>query len=362
MKTDGTLVILTPGFAASEDDSTCLPMQQSLLRTLSENYPQLEIVVLSFQYPYRAKKYRWHKATVYSFNGRNKGGFQRLWLRQKILHRLKQLYRTKNILAVFSFWYGECAAVGNLFSKQTGIRHCCWLLGQDARKGNNYPRRHFLQAGDLIALSDFMQTEFEKNYGLKPAHVIPPGINPLHMRPVSVEKDVDLLAAGSLIPLKQYAVFIGIVAEIKKEKPGVKALLVGDGPEKKKLQDLIAQHSLTGNITLTGELSHEDVIKTMQRSKVFLHPSSYEGFGVVCLEALYAGAEVVSFVRPMKAAIDGWHVAGTKEEMVRLTKNILEKEADCYKSRLSFPMDALAEKLMKTLALENRVLSGAIKE
>ncbi len=45
----------------------------------------------------------------------------------------------------------------------------------------------------------------------------------------------------------------------------------------------------------------QQVLKRMQRSKIFVHPSAYEGFGVVCLEALYAGAQVVSFVKPMKS-------------------------------------------------------------
>ena len=50
-----TLIILTPGFPQSETDSTCLPMQQSFVRTLTENYPQLKIIILSFQYPYFKK-------------------------------------------------------------------------------------------------------------------------------------------------------------------------------------------------------------------------------------------------------------------------------------------------------------------
>ncbi|QEC56653.1 glycosyltransferase [Flavisolibacter ginsenosidimutans] len=358
MKTDGTLIVLTPGFAASEEDSTCLPMQQSLLRTLGENYPQLKIVVLSFQYPYCAKKYNWHKATVYSFNGQNKGGFQRLWLRRKIFATLKRLHRTEKIIGLFSFWYGECAAVGNLFGKRNDIRHCCWLLGQDARKGNSYPQRHFLPPDNLIALSHFIQTEFEKNYGWKPAHVIPPAVNPQHMAQTADEKDIDLVAAGSLIPLKQYDVFIRAVAEIKKEKPGVKALLIGDGPEKEKLQHLILHYSLFDNIELTGELPHEDVIKIMQRSKVFLHPSSYEGFGVVCLEALYAGAQVVSFVQPMKTMIDGWHVVKTNKEMAQLAKKLLNDNAACYKSRLPFSMNDLAQKLMSILSACNHVFAA----
>ena len=35
-----TLVILTPGFPSNEADTTCLPMQQNLVRSLKLMYPQ----------------------------------------------------------------------------------------------------------------------------------------------------------------------------------------------------------------------------------------------------------------------------------------------------------------------------------
>ncbi|MBK9485561.1 MAG: hypothetical protein IPO01_10185 [Chitinophagaceae bacterium] len=63
-----------------------------------------------------------------------------------------------------------------------------------------------MKAEELIALSDFLQTEFEKNYGIKPAFVIPPGIDSKQFISPIKEKDIDLLAAGSLIPLKQFEI------------------------------------------------------------------------------------------------------------------------------------------------------------
>ena len=79
-KDEKTLVILTPGFAKDETDSVCLPMQQQLVRALKETSLQLNIIVLSFQYPYHTKKYTWFNTEVIPFNGRNKGGLSRLLL------------------------------------------------------------------------------------------------------------------------------------------------------------------------------------------------------------------------------------------------------------------------------------------
>jgi glycosyltransferase involved in cell wall biosynthesis len=131
------------------------------------------------------------------------------------------------------------------------------------------------------------------------------------------------MAAGSLIPLKQYDVLVEIVSELRKQYPAVKALLAGGGPLQSSLQQRIDAAGLQSTLTLTGKLPYPEVIKKMQRAKLFLHPSLYEGFSGVCLEALAAGASVISFTKPMKNLPDNWHVVNTKEEMITLALKLL---------------------------------------
>jgi glycosyltransferase involved in cell wall biosynthesis len=352
MRTEGILVILTPGFAASEEDTTCLPMQQAVVRTLVKKYPHLQIVVLSFQYPYAEKNYTWNGATVYSFNGRNKGHAHRLLLRRKINCVLTEIHRTGKIIGLLSFWYGECAAVGKLFARKHGLRHCCWLLGQDARKGNKYPKRYPLQAGELIALSDFLQAEFERNYSVKPAHVVPPGVSASDGLPQSFHKDIDILGTGSLIPLKQFDKFILAVAKIKAAIGPLSVVLIGEGPERPKLQLLIHQLALEDTIQLTGELPHPEVTKRMQRTKLLLHPSSYEGFGVVMVEALNSGAQVISFVKPMLQNVENWHIVNDLDEMVQTATAILRLPIVIARTEPVFPIEDTAKKLVDLFSLQ----------
>ena len=75
-----------------------------------------------------------------------------------------------------------------------------------------------------------------------------------------------------------------------------------------------------------GKQAHKELLATMQRSRVFLHTSSYEGLGAVCLEALYAGAHVVSFCKPLDAAIAHWHIVHTVDEMVAKAIALLNDE------------------------------------
>ena len=357
MKPSFTFIILTPGFAADENDSTCLPLQQSLIRTIMDIYPRLRVVILSFQYPYIQTKYQWYGATVFSFNGRNRGGFSRLFLRQKVWKCLQQLYQSETIIGLFSFWYGECAAIGKKFSAAYRVKHYCWLLGQDAKKGNKYPKRYPPEGKELIALSDFIELEFKKNFDITPEHVLPPAINPKYHPGGQRSKSIDILAAGSLIPLKQYALLIPLVAAIKKQFPAVNAVVVGDGPEKRKLLQLITQAGLEKNLRLVGELPHQEVGKRMQSAKIFIHPSSYEGFGVVCLEALFAGTPVISFVKPMKRNIENWHVVTTLEEMVGQAIILLKATASEARPQLVYSMEETTRNLMNLYAPHEKVES-----
>jgi glycosyltransferase involved in cell wall biosynthesis len=346
MSNKGTFVILTPGFPKSEEDSTCLPMQQQFVKGLKEMYPKLDIIILAFQYPYHQKKYKWVGIDVIPFDGRNKGGLKKLWIRRKVNAILEELHRKNRIIGLFSFWYNECALVGKKFADDNHLKHYCWILGQDARKENKYPKQINLRQNALIALSDFLQLEFEKNHGIKPKFVIPPGIDPRLFNSSYHEKNIDILGAGSLISLKQYDIFLEIIAEVKKQIPKIKSVLIGKGPESKRLQAIIEESGLRNNISLTGELQYPEVLQQMQKAKVFLHPSSYEGFSGVCLEALYAGCQIISFCKPMSEDISHWHVVKTKDEMVEKTLEIMQDKAE-YKSVKKFPINDTVSAIMK---------------
>lgn len=341
-----TLVILSPGFAKDENDTTCIPTQQHLIRAIKKLNPGLHIIVLAFQYPYFKKKYIWFDAEAIAFDGRNRGGISKLLLRRKILMELRKIHQTHSLVGILSFWYGECALVGEKFSRKYHIKHYCWLWGQDAKKENKYPSVVSLRSNELVALSDFLQVEFERNHGIRPQLVIPPGVDPFELDSGSLIRDIDLIAAGSLIPLKRYDLFIEIVAGIKKYIPGIKAVLVGDGPEKNSLVSMISDKELQSNITLYGEMNHPDLLRLMQRSKIFLHPSSFEGFGIVCIEALSAGCDVISFVRPMHQDINNWHFVNTKEEMVQNTLQLLQKGKTSFECILPFTIAQTATSVL----------------
>ena len=310
-----TLIILTPGFPADENDTTCLPPRQLFVKTLKEICPDLNIIVVAFQYPYTKVAYKWFGVNVKPIGGKNKGrGFRAVtWIKAWTI--LKKIKKENQIVGLLSFWLGECAFVGSVFSKRYKVSHYSWILGQDAKRHNKYFKWIKPKGNSLIALSDFVRNEVKRNYGIVPFEVIPVGVDTTLFKPAFLTRDIDILGAGSLIPLKQYHLFVEHIRDLKQYFPHIKAVICGKGPELERLQKLASSFDLENNLTFAGELPHIAVIELMQRSKIFLHTSNYEGFGTVLAEALYAGAHVVSFCKPMADDFDHLYTAKNKEEM-----------------------------------------------
>ena len=341
-----TLIILIPGFPANEEDSTCLPFPQTFVKHLKLINPGLNIKVLAFQYPFFKSVYEWHGVEVHAFNGRNKGGFRRLFLWRTIWQRLKKICGEEEILGILSFWMGETALISKYAAKKYDLRSFTWLMGQDARKNNRYVSFARLQSESLIALSDFLADEYFRNYKIKPIVTIPPGIEvvPIPVKPK--DRKIDILGVGSLIPLKQFDQLIVLVAGLADSHPGIRAVICGEGPERAKLQQLIQDFHLTGQIELRGELDHEKILEIMKETKILVHPSAYEGFGVVILEALYAGAQVVSYCKPMHTHFNHHHIVKTQEEMKKKLMELLDNKWLNHDPVLIYPIEETCKKIL----------------
>ncbi len=339
------LVILSPGFPKDELDSTCLPSQQLLVNSINQQYPGLEVIVFAFDYPFVMEQYQWRGITIIPFNGKKNNKPAKLLVMLKIWRTLKQINKTRRLIGIMSFWCGICAWVGNSFSKKYKLQHLCWIPGQDAKKSNKYVARIKPRPEQLMAISDFIQQEFEKNHAIRPAHVIPNGIDPTLFANVDDKKQIDVLAAGSLIGLKRYDIFIAILKELKIDVPDIKAKLCGKGPEYENLFQQINEYKLEDNVQLEGELSHSELLREMKKAKLFLHTSNYEGFSTVCIEALHAGVPVISFCRAMNEEIENWYIVDSKDEMIFKARAILKNLPRAF-SNCAFDIRHSADKIM----------------
>ncbi len=289
------LILLTPGFPKDEEDTACLPAFQQFALSVKAGFPHYQLIILSFQYPFEKRRYQWNGIEVIALGGKNRSKVYRLFTWMAARSVLQQLYRAHRVLGLISLWMTECAFVADRFAKPRLLKHLIWIIGQDAKAGNSYVQRTRPEASQLIAMSDFLKTEFYKNYGISPRHVMENGIRTNAFPSLNTgERPVDIFGAGSLIPLKNYHLFIELIAELKQAYPHIRAQIAGGGEEQERLQGLIKALGLEHNVTLLGPKSHSETLALMNQSKVFLHTSHYEGNSTVLMEALYSGCRVIS--------------------------------------------------------------------
>lgn len=339
-----TLIILTPGFPADESDSNCLPAQQQFVAMLQKNFPELQIIIVTVQYPAPGEDYLWNHIRVISLNIR-KGFYTRFaWIR--IWNALKKLKDENSISGLVIFWCSAHALPAFWLARAYRIPHYCWILGQDARKDNHVVKLIRPKPWELIAISDFLQNEFYENHGVKAARVIPVGVNKNSFAEDTAGRFIDILGAGSLIPLKQYHLFVEIVQSLLSSFPDLKALLFGTGTEKEMLQEKVGQLHIGNNLKLMDEISHDELVAVMHHGKIFLHPSRYEGFSSACLEALSAGAHVVSFQRPMEREFPHWHTVHSIREMYLKTLSLLQSDALDYEAIVPYTISSATKQIM----------------
>lgn len=115
----------------------------------------------------------------------------------------------------------------------------------------------------------------------------------------------DVIFVGRLVSYKNIDILIKSIKLVKEKNPEIKSLIIGDGPEKKTLETLTQKLNLEKNIKFLGFLeNHDDVYALMKSSKVFVLPSTREGFGIVVIEANACGIPVITIDYKDNAARD----------------------------------------------------------
>ena len=140
----------------------------------------------------------------------------------------------------------------------------------------------------------------------KDINVIPNGIDFKRIEMIKYSKEEsDIIFAGRLIKEKNVDLLIKAVKLVCNEIPDVKCIIIGNGPEKRELTKLVYDLKMDNNIKFIGFLeNHDHVISYMKSSKVFVLPSTREGFGIVALEANACGLPVVTVNHKRNAACE----------------------------------------------------------
>jgi len=118
------------------------------------------------------------------------------------------------------------------------------------------------------------------------------------------KEEFDIIYAGRLMKHKNIDILIKSVYLAKKEFPEIKAVIIGDGPEKAKLKALTKNLRLEKNIEFMDFMLKEKVYGFMKSSNLFILPSVLEGFGIIVIEANACGLPVITVKHKRNASAD----------------------------------------------------------
>ncbi len=120
------------------------------------------------------------------------------------------------------------------------------------------------------------------------------GVDAQMFSPPEREPDTPvILSVGNLIPVKGHELLLRAFGAIQEKFPRLSLEIIGDGPERARLQGLADQLGAAGSVFFQGRQGRRQVADAMKRATVFALPSRYEGLGCVYLEAMSAGKPVI---------------------------------------------------------------------
>ncbi len=139
----------------------------------------------------------------------------------------------------------------------------------------------------VICITEFIRGDLLKR-GFDPAllDVIPPGI----VLPSGEGTEGDyVLFIGRLVGTKGLPYLIKAMPQVDG-----RLIIVGDGPERKRLESLVRSTGVAERVTFTGRVSEERKIELLSNARVFVMPSLFESYGLAAAEAMSWGKPVVA--------------------------------------------------------------------
>jgi phosphatidylinositol alpha-1,6-mannosyltransferase len=140
-------------------------------------------------------------------------------------------------------------------------------------------------------------------------HKITPGVDLDHFRPGSPSKElVDrfalagkrvLLTVARLVPRKGHKIVLEALSVVSKQIPNLKYMIVGEGPEKERLEQMVQQLQLGDVVTFVGDVPHHQIGEFYKLCDIFIMINRLEGggdvesFGMVFTEANAMGKVVI---------------------------------------------------------------------
>ncbi len=152
-----------------------------------------------------------------------------------------------------------------------------------------------------ITVSGKLEKIGKKNLQINPNKIIKisNGINLNDIRK-NMKEDIEkyakkriILSVSNLIKTKGIDLNLQAMVRLKKKYLNLIYLIIGEGSERKKLENITKTLGLQNNVRFIGEISYSEVMRYMSFCDILSLPSWNEAFGVVYIEAMAQGKPVI---------------------------------------------------------------------
>ena len=184
--------------------------------------------------------------------------------------------------------------------------HGTYAISSGRPRIERVPLRWALRrASGLPANSGYTRTRVESDSGARRASVVPLAVRAEDFRPDEPPRREPglIVSVGESKPRKGYDLALEAFARLRAEGAADRYVIVGlcdpNSPYVARLRARIGELGLGAHVTLTGSVSHEELVDWYHRARVVTMPyrlsgSDFDGFGLVLLEANACGTPVVS--------------------------------------------------------------------
>ena len=257
----------------------------------------------------------------------------------RVIRNLQKLIRRRNLSTV---WFGAAAPLGvsARWLRKAGAQHIVALThGHEVWWSKVWPFSwaisEIARSVDVVTyLGDFTHQAIARRFKDKNKLTkIAPGIDTEHFRPLDgrelrekygIADRATIVSVGRLVHRKGQDRLVEAMPLVLKEIPEAHLVFIGEGPHRKRLDELVKKFKLENHVTFIGRIQYSDLPRHFSLGDIFAMPSrsrlfglEVEGLGIVYLEASACGLPVVggnSGGAPdaVKEGITGFVVDGNK--------------------------------------------------
>jgi glycosyltransferase involved in cell wall biosynthesis len=121
--------------------------------------------------------------------------------------------------------------------------------------------------------------------------IVPNGVEPPTVKAPKAEEPL-FVAVGRLVPHKRFDLLLPLWDRVR-DYTGGRLVIIGDGPEEARLRELAGP-----GVELLGYVPEEEKQRLLAEAWLLVHPSQFEGWGLVVTEAAAAGTPTLAFDVP----------------------------------------------------------------